>query len=90
MTDLAYHRDGDHVSVEFWYPRVDSPDTVRTITVGLMDVRAADDIEITYDFDRDGYSIKREVMTEEGVWHVHTGEFVEVAFIPAWTTKETQ
>ena len=43
---------GDSVHVDLWYPRTANP--IKAVQVGLVDVRAADDIRIEYDFDRDG------------------------------------
>jgi len=50
------------------------------ITIRLIDVRAADDIRISYDFDRDGWIIEQPVDNpeqEEVTWK-------ESAFVPAW------
>lgn len=54
-----------------WYPRVD--DNASSVAVSLYDVRAADDLRISYDFERDGWSIARGEKPD-----------VEVAFVPAW------
>lgn len=54
-----------------WYPRVDGNPS--SVTVSLYDVRAADALLISYDFERDGWSIAREERPA-----------VEVAFVPAW------
>jgi len=44
---------GDELYIDLWYP--DTPDApVRKIVVGLMDVRAADSIRISYSKERDG------------------------------------
>lgn len=88
MDDEEFFRDGDRVTVGLWYPRSEGPSAIRTIQVGLTDVRAADDFEVTYDFDRDGYSIKREVKVEHDTWMEPTGTVIEIAFIPAWTVSE--
>lgn len=48
-------RRGDVITVSLWYPR--QPESAKIIEVDLVDVRAADAIRITYDFDRDGYAI---------------------------------
>ena len=78
--------------VNLWYPRntgmprtADEPTSVR---VGLMDVRAADDLIIDYDFDRDGYRVRMATVHE---WEpddtVLDPKLVEVAFIPAWVEE---
>ena len=79
---------GDTACVELWYPRnVDSP--VKYIQVGLMDVRAADDIRVSYDFDRDGWKIEQASVFE---WaaddEVCDPCWQEVAFIQAWSQEK--
>jgi len=72
--------------VDLWYPRVDTErtdDKPQAAIVGLMDVRAADDIRITYDFDRDGYVIQQVPLTGTE-YDFQEGEWTEVAFVPAW------
>ncbi len=79
---------GDTASIDLWYPRVDG--AVQHIEVGLVDVRAADSIRITYDFERDGYSIQQASRfaficgdpTCDPDWQ-------EVAFVEAWARQET-
>ena len=73
-------------TVNLFYPRsTDIPrseDQPITIHVGLDDVRAADDMVIDYDFDRDGYRIR--MVRERREDNVdHDVELVEVAFVPA-------
>lgn len=68
--------------IELEYPRVEG--NVNKIIVGLTDVRAADSIQIEYDFDRDGWVIKMDKTREMEVIE----EEVEVAFVPAWNTEE--
>ena len=84
LTDPQYpareiERHGDTITVELWYPRVG--DQARYIEVGLVDVRAADNIRISYDFDRDGYVIEQascfEGPDDDDDWQ-------EVAFVQAW------
>lgn len=45
----------EEISVDLWYPRVE--ERYKTINISLMDVRAANDIKISYDFYRDGWVI---------------------------------
>jgi len=47
---------GDALHVDIWYP---SQSGVKAIEIGLIDVRAADDIRVEYDYHRDGWVIKR-------------------------------
>jgi hypothetical protein len=76
------------MNVDLWYPRLDKSrksDEPTEIRIGLMDVRAASDILIDYDFDRDGYRIRMPTIFE---WklddEVCDEGLIEVAFIPAW------
>lgn len=81
--DIQGH--GDHVSVNVWYP---NQRTVKAIHVGLMDVRAADDIRIEYDFARDGWVIKQ---ASRFMWPSGSEcdpDWKEVAFIQAWARNE--
>lgn len=78
---------GRQASFDFIYPRVDErPGRVQSITVGLEDVRAANDITIQFDFDRDGWVIESGTIF---MWDTddkareHGME--EVAFIPAYS-----
>jgi hypothetical protein len=73
--------DKGKVHVDLWYPRIDH--SVHTIHIGLMDVRAARDIRINYDFERDGYAItaqKDDAKYEE--------DWYEVAFVAANSEDE--
>lgn len=69
--------------VELYYPRIDPP-RLKAVQVGLMDVRAADSIEITYDFDRDGWVIKQASKFEWEIGEKVDGDWQEVAFVKAW------
>ena len=71
-----------NVNGELWYPR-NSAD--KEISVTFVDVRAANDLYISYDYDRDGWVISSDC-------HQPGNEFtdkimarrVEVSFITAW------
>jgi hypothetical protein len=69
--------EGRTLKTELWYPRRD--DRPNEIRVGLVDVRAADDILIRYDFSRDGWAIHQNASDTDdpAAWQ-------EVAFIKAW------
>ena len=76
---------GDHVSVDLWYPGHSS---IKAIHVGLMHVRAADDIRIEYDFQRDGWVIKQ---ASRFMWMAESEcdpGWKEVAFVQAWARDE--
>lgn len=62
---------------------------IDTIQVGLIDVRAADEIQIKYDFERDGWAISqpREYNGNDGDLEI---EWIETAFCPAWQYELTE
>lgn len=70
------------LNVELYYPRSTH---IKFIEVGLMDIRAADSIRISYDFDRDGWIIEQASIFE---WESGETDFdegwQEVAFIESW------
>lgn len=69
----------DMKDIEFMYPsrQPENPDMLR---IQLYDVRAADDLIVSYDFQRDGWVISYAEYGEMGDWIRN----VEQAFIPAW------
>jgi hypothetical protein len=78
--------DRSTVHAELWYPR--NGDNPTQIQVGLVDVRAADNIVVRYDFDRDGWVIYQDETRWVGGHIERVREDVEVAFIPAWNMRE--
>lgn len=70
------------IVADLWYPRSDAPECIKTISVGLVDVRAADSFRIHYDFDRDGYVLTREKCGPDGEC---SDEWAEIGFVPAWS-----
>ncbi len=64
---------------------------VDCVQVGLLHVRAADDIRIVYDFDRDGWSI---LQASRFMWAADDKEcnadWQEVAFIQAWAREDEE
>ena len=78
---------GDTAHVDLWYPR-NEDSQVKYVQVGLMDVRASDDIRVSYDFDRDGWKIEQSSVFE---WsaddQVCDPCWKEVAFVQAWSQK---
>ena len=86
MIDDSHFR-GDTFLIDLWYPRLD--DHTKEIKVGLMDVRAADSIRISYDFGRDGWVIKQASTFE---WPADDSpcdsDWQEVAFIQAWAREK--
>lgn len=78
--------DREAIRAELHYPRNGAgPDS---IIVSLLDVRAADNITLRYDFDRDGWAVTQD-RTRQAEGHMEVIEHdVEVAFVPAWNTGE--
>ena len=83
IDDQRYESERETPSIDLWYPRND--DNAKSILIGLMDVRAADSLLVSYDFERDGWSIKQATKFEWfGDEKECDDEWVEVAFIKAW------
>lgn len=78
---------GDVFEVELWYPR-DSE--VKAVEVSLIDVRSADDIRISYDYDRNGWVIWQRAAFD---WPdddvVNNPGWQEVAFCKAWARDKS-
>jgi len=70
--------------VSFWYPRIDGH--VNTIEVDLVDVRAADSIRVTFDFDRNGWLISQPVFSDD---EEAEPEWQETAFLDALGKEQT-
>lgn len=84
------HVTGNTVNVDMEYPR-SSPNAVRYVQVGVTDVRAIDDIRVSYDFDRDGWSIEQQsVFQWEPDDTVCDPGWKEVAFVKAWSLEKPQ
>jgi len=77
---------GETVNGELWYPR--SEDRPDSLTVSLWDVRAAGDLTISFDFERNGWVISMDRMIEVGDTLEVAGQVEEVAFIDAWNVKK--
>lgn len=86
--DEGVWMDEETIHAELYYPRVEG--ARKKVTVGMTDTRVAQDLTIQFDFVRDGWVITREVLkVDNAAGHFEgTGEWVEVAFIPALTELE--
>jgi len=75
--------------IDLWYPRIE--ENVKEIEIGLMDVRAADSILVSYDFERDGWVVKQASTFQ---WEISDAildpDWQEVAFIQAWGRKKEE
>ncbi|MEL6061893.1 MULTISPECIES: hypothetical protein [unclassified Methylobacterium] len=76
---------GDTLHVDLTYPNI-TKEGCRHIHVNQESVRASDGILLSYDYDRDGWSIQQEVMIDmDGcMMPVEPEQWVEVAFIKSW------
>ena len=80
-------RYGESLHVDLWYPRNDTS-TVKSIVIGLMDVRAADGIRVSYDFERDGWKIEQASTFEwDAEDEICDPDWQEVAFVKAWARE---
>ncbi|MCK9556295.1 hypothetical protein M0R36_10890 [bacterium] len=77
------------IHLDLWYPDVKG--NTRAIVIGLMDVRAADDIRVSYDKERDGWKIEQaSTFKWEADDPVCDPDWQEVAFIQAWAREKTE
>jgi hypothetical protein len=80
-----------HQYIEWMYPEIYDTQNPSTITIGLSHVRAADDIRIKYDGNRDGWVVEQASIFE---WDISNKEcdpdWKEVAFIKAWGREQEQ
>lgn len=74
---------GRTLHIDLCYPRSED-DRPNTIEVDLMDVRAADSIRISYDFDRDGWAIQQASRFSWEPGEESDPGWAEVAFVKAW------
>lgn len=81
-------KDGATRQMDLWYPRCEGNPVFAEI--GLMDVRAADSIRVSYDFERDGWKIEQASTFEwESDDKVCDPDWQEVAFVQAWGRERT-
>lgn len=77
---------GNTLYAELFYPRNTE---VKYVEVDLSDIRAADGIRISYDFERDGWKIEQ---ASTFSWSIDDGEcdsdWQEVAFVQAWAREK--
>lgn len=80
--------EGKTLLINIWYPQVGNK--INTIEVGLMDTRTTDSIQVSYDFERGGWSIKQ---ASKFGWasgdEVCDGDWQEVAYIDTYGRAET-
>jgi len=87
QTEETIQRHEDVLEVNLWYPRtpLDGTPSVTTVEVGLIDVRAADSVRVSYDFERDGWVIEQASIFEWAADDANgDSDWQEVAFVPVW------
>lgn len=86
--ELEVHK-GETGWVDLWYPDISRGEAEKTkVYVGLVHVRAANNISIYFDGGRNGYVISME-RTKDCEDHSEDLEITdEMAFIPAWNEPE--
>ena len=68
--------------IELTYPSLTGQ--VSAFEIGLVCVRAADNIRVSFDYERDGWRIEQQAGTEDEHRGVQFMGWQEVAFIKAW------
>jgi hypothetical protein len=77
-----------HELVEWMYPVISGTEK-STLTLNLSHVRASDGIRITYDGDRDGWSIEQaSVFSWDASDEKLDPDWREVAFVQAWAREK--
>ncbi len=77
----------DTKQVELEYPRIVG--RPKYLQISLTDVRAADDIRVFYDFERDGWVIEQASIFEWLLGDTMCDpDWAEVAFIQAWAREK--
>ena len=86
--EIDQYENKDTIIAEFFYPR-NNP--IKFIEVGLCDVRATDNIRISFDFERSGWKIEQPYIDEiqkDGYIDAGTNIWEEVGFFPNWNLEE--
>lgn len=80
--------DKDTLTVELTYPQI-TKEGCRHIFVNQESVRASDGILLSYDYERDGWSIQQQVYVDLGgcMDQPNPDEWIEVAFVPSWSLR---
>jgi hypothetical protein len=77
-----------HETIDWMYPEIYDRDKQSTLRIGLCHTRAADDIRIKYDSERDGWIIEQASIFEHDTDKNYDPDWKEVAFVKAWGRKE--
>lgn len=85
--ELRCGMEPNNFGVELCYPCIGDPDKNTYVSIGLEHVRAADDIRIHYDGNRDGWAISQMTRFNCRPEEEYDPAWKEVAFIPAWGSQ---
>ena len=83
LGDAKVYRDNE-LHINLFYPTLSN---IKYFCIGLMDVRAADNIRVGYDYERDGWVIEQMPCVEhDGFTVIETVDepWQEVAFVGSW------
>lgn len=70
--------------IELWYPGVHEPSSETVVEIGLCHVRAARDIRVHFDLERNGYVITAQDFDESASDETYDdAPWVEKGFVPA-------
>lgn len=82
---------GDTLSLDLWYPPYSdekpNPEEPSKVEIGIVSVRAADSIRVSYDYARDGYVIEQAARFTFRDQQDNDPEWREVAFVQAWARQ---
>ena len=77
----------EELHIDLWYANIEDTE-IKSLVIGLMDVRATDGIKVEYDFARDGWVIKQaSKFGWSGDDSVCDPDWQEVAFIQSWARE---
>jgi hypothetical protein len=81
----------EHARIDWLYPEIYDRDKQSTLRIGMCHTRAADDIRIKYDSERDGWVIEQ---SSTFAWDcedpVMDEDWQEAAFVQAWAREKEQ
>lgn len=81
--DIRIVDNGSTISFDLFYPGVD--ENPKFLLLGLCHVRAADNLRISYDFDRGGWKIEQFVCFDK---YKENGQWEEKAFLRPWQIRK--
>lgn len=84
--DVEFNVSNETAWIELKYPLLNK---IKFVEIDQMSVRASDGIRVTYDYDRDGWSIQqpKRLIGDIGASHVDY-KWTEVYFAQSWAINE--